>query len=298
MPDIVAWKVLDSQDRIQRLHFDPPPDSLNAVSRLLPAGVYTTLRTYGGVAREARILPLEDQIHRLEESARLVGWPVSLDRQALREALGRALRSFTGDEAGESRGEARIRISVDLEHCPGEITLALEPLVTPSAAEYARGVRAVTVRLRRENPASKQASFIETAEAVRHTLPPGVNEALMVDEGGNILEGLSSNFFAVLQGEVWTPGEGVLPGITRALVLGAVRKLGLPLRLESVPVADLHRIDEAFLTGSTRSVLPVRQINEIVIGPGSPGPITKQVVEVYGGEIEKRLEDLFIPLMR
>jgi branched-chain amino acid aminotransferase len=281
MTKLSAWKLLDTKDRIQEIFLPSSLGSLNAASRFLPGGVYTTLRTYGG----KRVLPLRDHIQRLEESARLAGQPVRLDRQSLQAGLGEALRRFPA-------GEVRIRISVDLDQSPGDVYLVLEPLTTPSQEEYERGILAVTVPLHRENPRSKQVGFIETAEAVRRELPPGANEALMVGEDGRILEGLSSNFFAVKDGILWTAEDGVLPGITRSLVLETVRKLGLEVKLEGVLVSDLSLIGEAFLTSSSRSVLPVRQIDDIVIGLGVPGPITKQLMKAYWGEIEIKLETL------
>ncbi len=284
MADIAAWKIIDSDARIQALAFDPPLHSLDAVSLRLPGGVYTTLRTYRG----RRVLPLEDHFQRLVESARWAGRPIALDEGAVRSALAEALRRFPG-------GEARLRIQVDLERCPGEVYLILGPLVVPSPEEYAHGVRAVTVPLRRENPGSKQVSFIETAEAIRRNLPPGVHEALLVGEGDCLLEGLSSNFFAVKEGVIWTAEEGVLPGITRSLVLEVARKLGLAMRLECVRLADLPWLEEAFLTSSSRSVLPLRQIDAIVIGQGEPGPITKRIMDAYQAEIEARLEEVILP---
>jgi branched-chain amino acid aminotransferase len=284
MPDIAAWKIIDSDTRIQELSLDPLPDSMNTASRQLPGGVYTTLRTFGG----GRLLPLEDHFRRLVESARLAGNLLRLDESRVRLALAEALRRF-------SSGEARLRIQVDLERCPGEVYMILEPLRIPSPEEYAHGVRALTVSLQRENPGSKQVSFIEVAESVRRRLPPGVNEALLVGEGSRILEGLSSNFFAVKEGVIWTAEEDVLPGITRSLVIEAARKLGLAVRLECVRLLELPLLEEAYLTSSSRSVLPVRQINEIVIGQGEPGAITKRLMEAYQAEIVKRLEEVSLP---
>ena len=79
----------------------------------------------------------------------------------------------------------------------------------------------------------------------------------MLDNHDRFLEGLSSNFFAILGGVLWTAEQGVLSGITRAVVIECANQVGLPLRLEPPPREDLTSFDEVFITSSSRGVLPV-----------------------------------------
>lgn len=284
MSNLVIWKLNPSQSHpssLEKISPDPLPVSLNAASRLLPGGVYTTFRTYEG----NRSMPLEDHLQRLEESARLVGASLTIDRPLLRQALHDLLQDYPTDES-------RVRLTVDLQQDPGTIYIALEPLLTPSPEDYARGVLAVTCDLQRENPASKQTSFIAIAERIRRTLPPEANEGLLLDERSYILEGLSSNFFAVKERSIWTVQEGVLPGITRSLVLRAAQALDIPVRLEPVSIHDIPNLDEAFITSSSRSVLPLRQVDSTPVGSAAPGPVTQALAQAYWQEIRQRLEEV------
>ncbi len=85
----------------------------------------------------------------------------------------------------------------------------------------------------------------------------------MLDTHGRFQEGLSSNFFAVMAGTLWTAEQDVLAGITRSLVIEAVHKAGLPLQPGAAAPGRPSRFDEVFITSSSRGVLPVRQIGEM-----------------------------------
>jgi branched-chain amino acid aminotransferase len=284
MPDTIEiWKSLPSTNRhidLKKVDLNPVPASLNAATNRLPSGVYTTFRTYEG----DKVLPLEYQIRRLEESALLIDQPLRVEEWLIRAALRRSLKAYSN-----TARDVRVRLTIDLEQEPGAIYIALEPLQIPSALDYTLGVWAVTRLHKRRYPRSKRTAFVLIAETIRQDIPKGVHEALLTNQDGQILEGLSSNFFAVKNGEIWTAGEGVLPGITRALVLQAVHGENLILREESLSLTDLTDLQEAFLTSSSRSVLPVRQIDEVVIGPGHPGPVTKRIAEAYNRVVRSQL---------
>jgi branched-chain amino acid aminotransferase len=251
--------------------------SLDGASTLLPGGAYTTLRTYAG----HKALRFSDHVLRLEQTARLAGQLCSLDEAALR----RALRDLLSDIPPAQ--EVRIRLTLDLERAPGDLYLALEPLVTPPPQAYRQGVRAITCDLHRQLPKAKLTRFIDRSAPLRQSLPPDVNEAIMLDAEGRFLEGLSSNFFAVLDGVLWTAEQDVLVGITRSLVLECARGLGLPLQLEPPRREDLPAFAEAFITSASRGVLPLRQIDQTVIGSVCPGPLTRTLIQAYQTSIEE-----------
>jgi branched-chain amino acid aminotransferase len=119
-----------------------------------------------------------------------------------------------------------------------------------------------------------------------------VHEGLLLDEQGRILEGLSSNFFYVRHNKLWTAPQGVLSGITRGLVLAAASAENLPVVFKAAPVTEIHKFDEAFITSSTRSVLPIQKINEFIIGKGEKGPVTQRLSNAYWNVIKGMLVDL------
>lgn len=276
---IAAWKLNAEGSEPEKL--DITAGTLDEGTRLLPGGGYTTFRTFD----RFRVLRLHEHFERLEETARLADKPVHLNSPCIRHSLRLALESFPA-------AESRVRLTLDLEDRPGTIYALAEVLHVPLDVEYLRGVKAVTRTLHRHNPKAKLTNFIATASEVRKTLPQEVNEAVMIGEDGRALEGLSSNFFGVRGGVVWTAEEGVLSGITRSLVLDEIRALGIPLRLEGVPVEEIAELDETFITSASRAVLPVTAIDERPVGSGKPGPVTRRLIEGYKARIEAALEEI------
>jgi len=282
MPGLTIWKIIiyeKEKVRLQKVSYKSTPASLNSASALLPKGVYTTLRTFEG----DKVLPLRNHLSRLETSADLLGYRITLPQELLYKSLWMAIKGFLP-------GDTRIRVTVDLEKSLGDIYLSVEPLMLPSARDYEDGVLVSTCSLHRENPESKQTTFIEKAEEIRKVMPAGSHECLMLDENGYILEGLSSNFFYVQNGIIRTAPQGILSGITRSLVFAAANKLDIPIRMEAAHKTGISEFDEAFITSSTRSVLPVRQIDRWIIG--KPGAITRQIQVAYWDLISAQLVDL------
>lgn len=280
--NITLWKLLQQlgQAPILQEQVLEQVGTLDAATGSLPPGAYTTLRTYS----LTKITNLESHFLRLEETARLAGHPLQLDRLELRQALRQAVQSYGG------AFDLRLRILLDLQG--NQLYLAAEPLKTPPAKAYQQGVRLVTCSYVRNNPKAKLTSTMQGAQALRRSLPADVNEALMLDPQGRLLEGLSSNFYAVLEGVLWTAEQGVLSGITRQVILEEVRQAGLPLHLEGLPLAELPRASEAFISSASRGVLPVRMVDGLVIGSGAPGPLTRQISLLYQARIERDLEEI------
>jgi branched-chain amino acid aminotransferase len=284
MPDLAIYKLIISENRPVKLKSLPIPSrnlSLNSVSRLLPGGVYTTFRTFEG----NKVLPLQHHLGRLEASAALLGHEIKLEESIIYAAIRAAVTDYLP-------GDARIRLTVPLEYDLGEIFISIEPLKSPSEEDYSKGVWVVTYPLHRENPEAKQTSFIKIAEQIRRKLPPGVHEGLLLDDLGRILEGLSSNFFYVRDNKLWTAPQGVLSGITRGLVLAAASAQDLPVVFRAAPITEVPMFDEAFITSSTRSVLPVHKIDDFIIGKGERGPLTQLLSNAYWNVIKGMLVDL------
>jgi branched-chain amino acid aminotransferase len=258
------------------LHPRGTSPTLAAASAALPAGAYTSLRTYGG----RRVLRLAQHVQRLEESLARPGHPSSLSESAVRAAVTAALRA-TG------HAESRLRLT----YAPPRLFVSVEPFSPLPQALYRDGVSCVIVGLHRDNPRAKDTRFIATADEAYRALPPGVQEALMLGEGGTILEGLSSNFFAITRGELHTEQERVLPGVTRALVLEVARQV-LPVILLPVRVDQLAEVDECFITSVSREIVPVVSIDGHPIGGGRPGPVTRDLMGRWATLVQREAQEL------
>ncbi|HXT35230.1 MAG TPA: aminotransferase class IV [Chloroflexota bacterium] len=191
--------------------------NLDQHSLSLPRGAYTTFRTYGG----NQAFRLEEHLTRLTASAALDGFPLSLAhpwaRAAIKEAVG--LAGFA---------ESRVRLTLPYE-APGGLYIAIAPYTPLPEHLYREGARCITAPpgLKRDNPRSKGTNFIAPGSQARAGLA-AAHEILLVSPEGEILEGSSSNFFAVLDHALHTAEEGVLLGTTRHMVI-AQAELLLPV---------------------------------------------------------------------
>ena len=248
--------------------------TLKEASAILPDGAYTTFRTYQG----RRVLRLGQHVARLLESAALEGVPGILDLGAVRAAVGAALDATT-------LAESRFRVTF----APPRLFLSVEPFVPLASRLYDEGAACVTVSVRRLNPEAKDTRFIATAAAAYGALPPGVEEGLMQAEDGSVLEGLSSNFFAVKGGRLFTEEERVLKGVTRALVLEVAEEV-LPTERVAVRLED--GVEECFITSVSREVLPVVRIDGRPIGDGRPGVVTREIARRFASLVDREAQPM------
>jgi branched-chain amino acid aminotransferase len=255
---------------------DQTGPTLDAVSLRLPNGAYTTLRTYD----TDRIIGLSAHLQRLSESSTLLQRPYPIELGALRSALRDVI-------AREGQAALRVRITVPLDF--DEIFISVEPFEVYPAEFYQRGVRCATTPISRHTPLAKSTDFIAPSRESKAAFNPDIHELLIVNRAGEILEGISSNFYAVIDGVLRTAGQDVLEGITRRIVLQEAAAL-IPIDYRPVKVRELDRVSEAFITSSSREVLPVIQIDDHIIGSGQPGAITHTLLAQYRAEMARNAE--------
>lgn len=254
------------------------PDDAASVHDLFdrfPHGVYSALRTYG----KARFLGLPYHLDRTESSMRHLGWATPLDRPLLSRAIDEAARSAPWDESV-------IRYDVlpepmDLEGASVTMILAVARRVPIPESLRRDGVRLETTReLRRPSPLVKTSDFVLT----RRAAPPSstdVYEQLLLDDEERILEGSSSTFYTITNNIVQTARDGVLEGITRRILFTILEDLGIGLSLDRLPLADIGGVDGAFLTSSSRGVLPVVRVDDQTIGDGNAHPLALRLQAAY-----------------
>jgi branched-chain amino acid aminotransferase len=253
-------------------------DSLRDAAQFEPDGIYTITNTY----YTFQTLKLDAHLDRMEDSARRENILLKLDRKRLRATLRQMIA-----EAGY--GDVRFRVTIPHAQ-PDHFLITLEPYSPPSPALVSGGVRCVTTPgLMRRNPSAKTNDW--TAQRSAFKLPPGIYEGLLVAEDGRILEGFSSNFYAVLNGELRTAGEDVLAGIAQQIVFTVAPEI-IILRRDAVYISDLPRLDEAFITSSSRGVIPVIEIDGQPIGDSTPGTRTMAIRRAYNKWVEAHLEEL------
>ena len=153
--------------------------------------------------------------------------------------------------------------------------------LTPPDTLRARGAAVVTQPDQRWGRCDvKSINLLPNVLAKQAAAAAGAFEAVLVRDGV-VTEGAHTTLFAVIDGALRTHPltHGILPGITRAVVLEVAAELDLPVREEAFDVGTLHTADELFLASTTADVMPIVSVDGRVAGGGTPGPITRAIVE-------------------
>jgi branched-chain amino acid aminotransferase len=156
----------------------------------------------------------------------------------------------------------------------------LSPVKSPSAEEYSRGCKVKTIVLARERPTVKSLNYIGAIKAVEEAKKDGAVEAVYRTPDGEITEGTRANFFIFIGRKLITPRDGVLLGITRKAILDVARD-EFEVFEEPIRYDELRLADEAFLTSTTKEILPVTRVDDFAIGNGKPGPNTLRLLAIF-----------------
>lgn len=254
-------------------------------------GVYEVVRTYQG-----QLFLVEPHLRRLRESAAMIALDVPFTDQELLARIDETRRAFGG-------GEHYVRLlltrgigefTYDPRACPTPtLVIIVKALAAQPATHYTHGVKVALVGVTRNHPASvdpriKSINLLNNALAMQEGLRRGGFEALMKNYKGEIVECSQSNFFLVKQGTLATPpaDAGLLCGITRAFVLALARDGGLPVAERPLFEGDLDTAEEAFLTSTTKEIVPIVAIDDRRMGDGRPGPITTRLMAAFRQRVE------------
>ncbi len=255
--------------------------------------VYENLRTYGGE-------PFLEGRHlgRLRRSAAYLGIPLRLSDAEIGERLRAALSAAGGGEDGEH--SLRLILTAGPEGGVPSLVILVRPLPPLPVDPEREGVGVLLFDRVRTAPVGlpadvKTTNLLGGRLAVREAHAAGAHEAVFRSPGGGLAEGATSNLFLVHDGVVRTApaSAGLLPGITRSLVFEVLDELGIPCEEARLPTTRLEDADEAFLTSSSREVLPVTWVaapgsrrqdigdSRRIIGNGKPGALTLRALAGY-----------------
>ena len=270
MEPILLHKITRSS--IESLDFDLP--NFDSITTELPMGLYTTFRTY---AERTRVVGLRAHLDRLYLPAKLQEITMARSREDLREILASLLKSL-------SPHEARVRLILDTTSESGTLYILLQTLAALQPMLYERGVHVETSRSSREKPSLKQTAFIAQSSSDRKRVGGEIYEILLTRRG-RILEGMTSNFFYVREGALYTAGRGVLIGVTRQTLIALAKWEQIEIHYKALRLEELSSVDEAFITSSSRGVVPVVQIDAQQIRNGEVGDLTKKLMRLYDEEV-------------
>ena len=250
--------------------------SVKDISVLRGYGVFDFMRTYGG-----KPFHIEDHINRLENSANLVGIHVPCSKPEITDIVMQTL-------AKNNHAESNIRLVITGGISPDSITpmgnSKLMVMVTelhPSPVEwYTKGVKIITSDIQRYMPGAKSTTYLQAILVLKKARELGAMESLYVDQNNRLLEGTVTNFFMFAGDKLVTARGGILPGITRQVLLD-VLKDEFEIQIRDIDKSEIASATEAFISGSTREVVPVVKINDIPVGNGEIGPNVRRAMEFF-----------------
>jgi D-alanine transaminase/branched-chain amino acid aminotransferase len=230
---------------------------------------------------------LEDHLERFERSARLLELTPPFGREKL-EGLIRELIELN------NLREAGIQMLLTGGYSPdaftpGQPNLVIAPMaVTPPPAHlYQQGGKVILHQNLRELPEAKTTDYLVAVRLARRVRAEGATEVIYHD-GETVYEGGRSSLLIIQKGTLITAQAGVLPGITRKHLLEVARPI-LPIQERPITLSELYSADEVLLTGATRQVMPITQIEDRRVGDGQVGPYSQQLIKAFQEHLEAYL---------
>ena len=247
------------------------------------------LRGYGifdyFLVRQGVPMFFDDYTERFYRSARLLGLEVPVFTTELCQRIARLL------EANREKDTA-IRLLLtggyaDDSYTPIEPNFAIMQHSMPTVApeRYEEGIKLMLYRHLREVPEVKSTNYL-TGILIREQLRQAGAPEVLYHDGRLVSESARSNFFIITaEGVLVTPADQVLHGVTRKHVLALARQAGIRTEERDLALSELPTAAEAFLTSTIKGVLPVVQIDDIRIGDGRPGPVSRGLRELWQNHV-------------
>lgn len=161
-----------------------------------------------------------------------------------------------------------------------------EPAHVYADEVYTHGVKVITLEYERPLPQVKLANHVMAIQDLPRRREAKAFEVVYVNKG-EVSEASQSNIFVMRNGTLVTTWDNVLWGITQGLVLELAEALGVITEKRAITIEELLSADEIFITGSSKRIIPVVQVDETIIGEGTPGPVTRRLMNVFDEFVKK-----------
>jgi branched-chain amino acid aminotransferase len=250
--------------------------------------VFETMRGYAGV-----VFKLDPHISRLIGSLKILRIKHAYTKDYLKGAV---YETLNGNKLKSiyvriivTRGEGRFGIGYKDTFTPNLIIVAKDFEGYPEWM-LSKGVSAKVIGVSNEYSILsniKTANYLNFILSRFNAQDAGFDEAILTNTKGQITEGATSNIFLIKSNSILTPSieSGVLPGITRSVVIDIAKKLKIPVKERAVSLRELLQADELFLTNSLAEVLPITKINSKKVGDGNVGQVTKLLHVSYQKQV-------------
>lgn len=263
------------------------------------SGVFEGIRAYE-TERGTAVFRHQDHLDRLRRSADLYYMELPYTLEKLREATHELIRvnklrsCYIRPVAFRGYGE----MGLFPLNTPVEVFIAVWPWGAYLGEEGQKnGIRCKVSSWRRMSPdsfipqAKATGQYVNSILAKVETARAGYDEAIMLDDHGNVSEGSGENVFVVRDGHIVTPpsSASILDGITARSVVQIAADLGFEVEQRDVARGELYQADEVFLTGTAAEIVPVREVDDHPLGP--PGELTQAIQKRFFDAIKGKCDE-------
>ena len=240
-------------------------------------GVFDFLITYN-----RRPFKLQEHVARLENSARNIGLSIHHTNAEICSIVEETVRRNAHHDESNVRIVCTGGISSDgvTPEGNGKLMVMVTPKHVLPGWWYTRGAKIITVDIERFLPDAKSTSYLSTVYALQMANKADAIEAVYIDRNQRVLEGTTSNFFFFKGGRLITAGEDILPGITRGVIL-ELAKGRFEVEIRDIDRSELADMNEAFITASNKEVVPVIQVDDLIVNGGKPGEKTGEIMRLF-----------------
>jgi len=263
-------------------------------------GVFEGIRCYHCHDGSSAIFRLKEHVDRLFGSAHIVSIKIPYTKDEISSAILETFRInklkegyirpivFVGDgEMGIYVKKVDVRVAIAVWSWGAYL----------GDEGLAKGIRAKVssfTRLQVNSQMTKAkvcGNYVNSILAKREIIAAGYDEAILLDNEGYVSEASGENIFMVKNGIIKTsPLTSILPGITRDSVITIAKDKKYPIIEERFTRDELYLADEAFFSGTAAEITPVREVDDRQIGPGHPGPITKDIQTIFFDAVKGKIK--------
>jgi branched-chain amino acid aminotransferase len=260
-------------------------------------GCFEGIRAYNG-----EVFKLKEHIDRMFNAARAIELVIPYSKQELSDIVLETCR-----KNGITDGYIRLVVTRGVGDlglsplkCPKPTVFCIAATIALYPPEfYEKGLRVITSTYRRNkatiiDPQIKSLNYLNNILARAQADRMGAPEALMLTEEGLVAECTGDNIFIVKDGEIWTPPIhlGILDGVTRSSVIEIAQKAGYTVREKAFTLYNVYSADECFLTGTAAEIIAVTDIDGRIIGDGTAGAITKNLLDEFQDYVKGKGEKI------
>jgi branched-chain amino acid aminotransferase len=263
-------------------------------------GVFEGIRCYHCHDGSSAIFRLKEHVDRLFGSAHIVSIKIPYTKEEISSAILETFRInklkegyirpivFVGDgEMGIYVKKVDVRVAIAVWSWGAYL----------GDEGLAKGIRAKVssfTRLQVNSQMTKAkvcGNYVNSILAKREIIAAGYDEAILLDTEGYVSEASGENIFIVKNGTIKTsPLTSILPGITRDSVITIAKDKKYPIIEERFTRDELYLADEAFFSGTAAEITPIREVDDRQIGPGHPGPVTKDIQATFFDAVKGKID--------